>query len=686
MAILLVCNSCRQSRTEKLSDDWLSPYLERFKAAEEKDKPLFIARLDSVFYHHPNPPLSAKLEYLYMKGEYLYDYRGDKKGGAIYFDSILTIAQDRAPLNSKIAALCYKALEFKGLTHIFDTKHYDSAFEYLARAQIFRQKHFSDSCIIEYTNVIPNTLYQQLKYEDALRYYFLNLARSLNCTPLSFERFSLAQNSLNSIGLCYLNLQQYDSAAHYLDSAYNFINNSRALFPDNSFLNLAFGVVLNTQAHLYNMLSDTKKAEQFYLRSIQLVEKDYPEFSLDTRVSLVNMYSKQSQWANMKSLLDSINKKIPEINNGKEYLPDYYNASFRYFDAMKQYDSAILYLRRYDATKTQLENEKRELYTLDVEAKINNQQAMFEKDLLVKDISIKKSQLWIAILISCIALLGIAFIWIYYKRSARHVKELELLTREISANHEELQHSFAALEQSHSENKKMLRTVAHDLKNPIWGISSICSSMLKTAESNENYAHLDLIANTCNDLLSTINDLLPDKSNNAELQKENVDLSRLLENCTRLMLNLADEKRQKLILSAQALVVPANREKLWRVVSNLVHNAIKFSPTGATIYLNLSRQNNMALLSVRDEGIGIPEHLGERIFLMDDITKSRTGTSGETSYGLGLSISQKIIEQHQGRIWFESEVGVGTVFYVSLPLGKDFKEPVVEVEEKAVAV
>jgi len=105
---------------------------------------------------------------------------------------------------------------------------------------------------------------------------------------------------------------------------------------------------------------------------------------------------------------------------------------------------------------------------------------------------------------------------------------------------------------------------------------------------------------------------------------------------------------------------------MWRVISNIVNNAIKFSPEQSVIDIKLKRKEHSVLLSVHDTGIGIPKALQDKIFNMSPEV-SRTGTIGEESYGLGLSISQKIIEEHQGKIWFESTDGKGSVFYVELP-------------------
>jgi len=109
-----------------------------------------------------------------------------------------------------------------------------------------------------------------------------------------------------------------------------------------------------------------------------------------------------------------------------------------------------------------------------------------------------------------------------------------------------------------------------------------------------------------------------------------------------------------------------NREKIWRVISNLISNAIKFSPKGAVIYVIVNQKHQGVEICVKDYGIGIPDKLQQQVFNMFTEAK-RPGTDGEKSFGLGLSICRQIVEKHSGRIWLKSESNNGSSFYVYLP-------------------
>jgi signal transduction histidine kinase len=105
---------------------------------------------------------------------------------------------------------------------------------------------------------------------------------------------------------------------------------------------------------------------------------------------------------------------------------------------------------------------------------------------------------------------------------------------------------------------------------------------------------------------------------------------------------------------------------LQRVIHNLLSNAVKFSPQGGRIEVSSEIKSNRFRLAIKDHGIGIPFEMQALVF--DRFTTAqRQGTSGEASTGLGLYFARQTVDLHGGRIWFESEVGQGTTFFIELP-------------------
>jgi signal transduction histidine kinase len=114
------------------------------------------------------------------------------------------------------------------------------------------------------------------------------------------------------------------------------------------------------------------------------------------------------------------------------------------------------------------------------------------------------------------------------------------------------------------------------------------------------------------------------------------------------------------------LRVTADRHRLRQVLDNLLQNAVKYSPDGGPVSVNATVRGDEALITVNDQGMGIPRYLQDRIFRAyerDEAGRSR----GIMGTGLGLAIVKGLVEAHGGRIWVESEVGQGSTFSFTVP-------------------
>ena len=131
---------------------------------------------------------------------------------------------------------------------------------------------------------------------------------------------------------------------------------------------------------------------------------------------------------------------------------------------------------------------------------------------------------------------------------------------------------------------------------------------------------------------------------------------------------LAGNKVNVQLTEIDQIQVNGDRDRLKQVLLNLIGNAIQYTPAGGDVFLSLGRVGEQARLIIRDTGPGIPAedlpYIFERFYRAE---KSRT-RSNTTGFGLGLSISSWIIEQHGGRIEADSKVGQGTTFCIWLPL------------------
>ncbi len=237
----------------------------------------------------------------------------------------------------------------------------------------------------------------------------------------------------------------------------------------------------------------------------------------------------------------------------------------------------------------------------------------------------------------------------------------------LANNYVELQSNCELLELRQKAHLKSTKSIVHDLRGPIAGIISASRLIQMDGNFSEDEEKLlKLIEESGTSAAALLNELLTTEKE-VELAKERSDLYEILDTCTYLLNFQAAEKSQKIILEGNRIQLLVNKEKIKRVIINLVSNAIKFSFENTNINVGLNTTENEAIISVKDEGLGISNLISHNIF--SKTTKAqRLGTANEESFGLGLSISKEIVEEHGGRIWFENNKSSGSTFFIALPL------------------
>lgn len=215
--------------------------------------------------------------------------------------------------------------------------------------------------------------------------------------------------------------------------------------------------------------------------------------------------------------------------------------------------------------------------------------------------------------------------------------------------------------------REMARQVAHEIKNPLTPMK-LNIQMLEMALREQRPNVLALTERVSASLLEQIDSLahiasaFSDFAKMPEAEPEPVLLNDVLDKAVELYQHHPTVQVQ-LELPVQALVVFTDRSQLLRVLNNLLKNAIDAMPDDhdGQIEVTLKDRGDHALIAVKDNGVGIPEDVVEKIFSPYFTTKG-SGT------GLGLAMSRRIIEFWKGRIWFETQEGTGTIFFVQLPI------------------
>jgi signal transduction histidine kinase len=244
---------------------------------------------------------------------------------------------------------------------------------------------------------------------------------------------------------------------------------------------------------------------------------------------------------------------------------------------------------------------------------------------------------------------------------------------------------YRAAQQAIAARDEVLGIVAHDLRNPLNAVGLSAVALRRTVPENGPGRTARKTAESIERCIGQANRLIEDLLDVARIEKQGLHLERgrvapgeLMAEAAPLFTAAASKASLELQTELpEALpLVMADRDRILQVFSNLLGNAVKFTPPGGRIRVGAERHDSEVCFSVADTGQGIaPKHLTR---LFDRFWQERP--TDRRGAGLGLYIAKGIVEAHGGRIWVESTLGQGTTFFFTLPVA-----PGIERNEKASA-
>ncbi|MEZ6089015.1 MAG: ATP-binding protein [Pirellulaceae bacterium] len=243
---------------------------------------------------------------------------------------------------------------------------------------------------------------------------------------------------------------------------------------------------------------------------------------------------------------------------------------------------------------------------------------------------------------------------------------------------ERLRQVAASLEEADRRKNLFLATLAHELRNPLSPIKSAAQMMqLPDIDPQQFREFSGVIDRQVDQMVRLIDDLL-DVSRISRgkitLRREPVDLRKVVSMALEAAAPFIDKSQQRLHVrnTPDSLWVEGDAARLTQVIANLLNNAAKYTPAAGDVWLEVHRQNEQAIISVRDNGIGLDPEAFAKIFEMFeqvDVSKER----GQSGLGIGLSLAKTLVELHNGSISVHSDgVNKGCRFDVTLPLLVDY--------------
>lgn len=259
-----------------------------------------------------------------------------------------------------------------------------------------------------------------------------------------------------------------------------------------------------------------------------------------------------------------------------------------------------------------------------------------------------------------------------YRLNEELQQRVEERTHELSEKNEALANANAELQQIDRLKSEFVSLVSHELRAPLTNMRSALELVEGTKHPKD--ANLTSILAVINEQVSRLTRLVEEVLNVSRIEAGGLNVTSAEVDVLQVTDHVIDEfvARQTghLFRRPNGGLYPrvlANPDYVYQVISNLLDNAVKYTPPGSDISLSIEVQGNDSILAVKDQGPGIPA--GERGRIFEKFHRLDATDSKETyGYGLGLYICRRLVEAMQGRIWVESQSGEGATFKVALPL------------------
>ncbi len=340
------------------------------------------------------------------------------------------------------------------------------------------------------------------------------------------------------------------------------------------------------------------------------------------------------------------------------------------YEAKKDFKQSLFYLKEEKVMRDQIFNQGELERLIQSQIRFN----LDEKDVQIAALSeartlqaneLRRQELVRNILVIVVALVVILLFSVY--RSAHRRKRINDL---LIQHQEDMKRRSQELEQLNEVKDKFFSIISHDLRSPMNSLGATLELLTQQTLSPAEFAELSKDLRIQFDHTRTlINNLLNwtlVQMDKLKIQPEKVVLQRKVEESFEALGYLYDKSITMQNLVDAKVMAYADPNIVNLVLRNLILNAIKFTKRGGKISVSAESKYNEVVVSVSDNGIGILPEYRESIFKKTSGYSTR-GTANEKGTGLGLILCKEFVEKNGGRIWFETEVGVGTTFYFSLP-------------------
>lgn len=260
------------------------------------------------------------------------------------------------------------------------------------------------------------------------------------------------------------------------------------------------------------------------------------------------------------------------------------------------------------------------------------------------------------------------------KRNERERRKEKLKEELSSLSKESIIERYMDLYENKAAQEDFILNISHDLRSPLSVILGILQCYKNEYSEPKIKEHMDTIKRNCYKILKLINNIIDStklQQKHFKINRQNIDIINLIEWNISAIDKFAKMKKISLVFdtNVEECVISVDISSFDRIIMNLISNAIKFSPENSCIFINTWKEKDFITISVRDEGIGIPEN--EQKLIFNRFIQSTKNNKNEYSgSGIGLDLVSNLVKAHGGTIELTSKEGIGSEFRIKMPIVK----------------
>jgi signal transduction histidine kinase len=358
-------------------------------------------------------------------------------------------------------------------------------------------------------------------------------------------------------------------------------------------------------------------------------------------------------------------QQLSEQNNILDYAEKAHRLLFSIFDGENNAVKALYHIKAANTIRDTLLNFEKSEQISALQFKFDLEQS--EHKLKTTELSANRNFMLLGILLA-LSIIGAMLYIIYWRGQTYH--KLKLKNGLIESQKAELEIKNKQLEESNNLLKQFSYAIAHDLKEPLRTVSnfsSIIQRRYKALLPEESHEYFNFVTSGAKRMTTMLDGLLQYAivSTKSE-EKEEFYLNEVVREVTQSLQKKIEDSHATVTFSEKMPMVNMSRLHAIQLFQNLISNGLKFVEQNPNIEINTQIIDNQAVISIKDNGIGIDKDSGAKLFNL--FHRVHRDTSRFEGTGVGLALCKNIAEKYHGKIWFESEVNEGTTFFVQLPL------------------